>query len=295
MTSPTIAHLRPPGASILAYNANFPPTAQPSPLIPQPFLDAMLIRTAVFVGEQGVPMPREHDADDARSHHWVAYADPSPPPAAAEPESAPRATADAAAEAGPPRDRGGDEGDARPSLGRDGGGAAGAAARRPVGTIRAVPPSHGPGALGGGGGAGVAPPEWPPHPTVHEGEAYVRLGRLATLPGRRGEGVAGRLVETVLGFLAQAGAGAEMLAGEEAGEAAPRWKGLVVVHAQRDRSVAFWRRFGFVVDEGMGEWDEEGMVHVGMYRKVDVAGQEGGRDPASVHAWLLDRWDENVI
>jgi predicted GNAT family N-acyltransferase len=314
MTSATITHLHPPGSSISAYDATLSPAAQPPPAIPPAFLDAMIVRTAVFVGEQGVPGPREHDADDARSHHWVAYAAGDSPASAAvaEVDSAAGTTSQAAAQRGPPpRDGGAHEGGAHQSLDREhaGGGAAGVTARRPVGTIRAVLPDppgaatragaegHVPGDHGtGGGGSGAATPppsaEWPPHPTAHAGEAYVRLGRLATLAGHRGQGVARQLVEAVLEFLARPGVGAEMRPGEEA----DRWKGLVVVHAQRDRSVGFWRKFGFVVDEGMGEWDEEGMMHVGMYRKLDIARREERREePVSVHMWLLDRWDENVL
>jgi predicted GNAT family N-acyltransferase len=225
----------------------------------------MHVRTAVFVGEQGVAMSREQDADDARSHHWVAYA-PTPSP--------------------PPRPRDGE--DALPGPGLDGG-AASAGARRPVGVIRAVPPDPPrSGALGGVAADEAGPPtaaaeeEWPPHPTVHAGEAYVRLGRLATLPEYRGKGFAGLLVETVLDFLREPGTVAEImpqvgtvkperrkLTGE-ADEALPLWKGLVVVHAQRARSVEFWQRYGFVVDEGMGEWDEEGMMHVGMWKRIEL-------------------------
>jgi len=47
------------------------------------------------------------------------------------------------------------------------------------------------------------------------------------------------------------------------------WKGLVLAHAQK-RIQKVWERYGFVVDEGMGEWDEEGVVHVGMWRRVEV-------------------------
>jgi predicted GNAT family N-acyltransferase len=48
------------------------------------------------------------------------------------------------------------------------------------------------------------------------------------------------------------------------------WKGLVVVHAQRDKTVDLWKKYGFEIDEGMGEWDEEGMMHVGMWLRVDI-------------------------
>ena len=48
--------------------------AEPARAIPQGFIDAMKVREAVFVEEQGVPLENEFDEDDARSFHWVAYA-----------------------------------------------------------------------------------------------------------------------------------------------------------------------------------------------------------------------------
>jgi predicted GNAT family N-acyltransferase len=265
MSTEIITHLRPPGASISTYNPNEPPTAQGWPL-PQPFLDAMAVRTVVFVCEQGVEASREQDDDDARSHHWVVYA-----PANSRPR---RGAAD-----GPPW------GDVNVDVARNPRDrSASTAAKLPVGTIRAVPPDP-PGCVGNGssGSCGrahaIVAANPLPHPTVHRGEPYVRLGRLATVPEFRGHGLGKLLVATVLQFLREHGA-AEFIPQMSTAEMERRkladeldevlWKGLVVVHAQRDRTVDFWRRFGFEVDEGMGEWDEEGMMHVGMWKRVEL-------------------------
>ncbi|KAJ2974436.1 hypothetical protein NQ176_g6060 [Zarea fungicola] len=49
----------------------------------------------------------------------------------------------------------------------------------------------------------------------------------------------------------------------------PSWVGLICVHAQKDVQ-AVWERFGFKVDEGMGSWWEEGILHVGMFQRLDI-------------------------
>jgi predicted GNAT family N-acyltransferase len=48
-----------------------------------------------------------------------------------------------------------------------------------------------------------------------------------------------------------------------------RWKGLVLVHAQV-QGEKMYERFGFVTDEKMGKWDEEGIEHVGMWKRIDL-------------------------
>ena len=50
----------------------------------------------------------------------------------------------------------------------------------------------------------------------------------------------------------------------------PVWKGLICVHAQ-ELAERFWARWGFKADEGMGKWEEEGIVHVGMFLRLDLA------------------------
>ena len=52
--------------------------------------------------------------------------------------------------------------------------------------------------------------------------------------------------------------------GEEDG-----WRGLVLVHAQRGIE-RLWKAWGFTRDHSMGEWDEEGIMHVGMWRRLKV-------------------------
>lgn len=47
-----------------------------------------------------------------------------------------------------------------------------------------------------------------------------------------------------------------------------RWNGLVCVHAQK-QVVPFWEKFGFKVDDEMGEWWEEGIPHVGMFNRLE--------------------------
>ena len=95
-----------------------------------------------------------------------------------------------------------------------------------------------------------------PYPTAFPDQPYFRIGRLAVLAGYRGKSLGSKLIEEVLMFIKN--------------NAMTRFGGinLVYVHAQRDRTVPLWKRYGFIIDKGMGEWDEEGMMHVGMWKKV---------------------------
>lgn len=52
-------------------------------------------------------------------------------------------------------------------------------------------------------------------------------------------------------------------------EEVPAWKGLVCVHAQESVEKA-WAKWGFELDEGMGTWEEEGIKHVGMFRRLSI-------------------------
>jgi predicted GNAT family N-acyltransferase len=134
----------------------------------------------------------------------------------------------------------------------------------PVGTVRLVPPPHG------------------AHPTPEEGtvpaskrghvgdvkneaeeEPYVKITRLALLKEWRGHGLGRVLVSTALGW---AGAHKEEV---ERGAAGKEWKGLVLIHAQVAVEKV-WGKMGFVTDEGLGRWDEEGIMHLGMWRRVEV-------------------------
>ena len=48
-----------------------------------------------------------------------------------------------------------------------------------------------------------------------------------------------------------------------------------MVHAQKQVQ-GFWEKYGFKVDEGMGTWDEEGIEHVGMWRRIAVRKEKLG-------------------
>ena len=59
------------------------------------------------------------------------------------------------------------------------------------------------------------------------------------------------------------------LIGRGLSEPQQKWRGLVLVHAQvgMEKMYAKW---GFVTDKEMGVWDEEGIPHVGMWRRLQV-------------------------
>ncbi|KLU91583.1 hypothetical protein MAPG_10101 [Magnaporthiopsis poae ATCC 64411] len=72
MDTPIIHHLEPTPA-ITGYDRSLNRSGQPAS-VPRLFIDAMEVREAVFVREQGVAAENELDDDDARSCHWVVYA-----------------------------------------------------------------------------------------------------------------------------------------------------------------------------------------------------------------------------
>lgn len=47
------------------------------------------------------------------------------------------------------------------------------------------------------------------------------------------------------------------------------WNGLVLVHSQKAVEKVYVRQ-GFVTDESMGTWNEEGIDHVGMWKRIDL-------------------------
>lgn len=176
----------------------------------QLFKDAMIVRTEVFVHEQGVPAENELDNDDERSTHWVVYAD----------------------------------------------------GITPVGTIRLVPSPHA--------------PHGHDHPDSHVDNpepgtgTFVKLGRLATSKGYRGMGIGRMLVEEVVKYASE-NPKAVGPRGEDGVEMGGEWDGRFLIHAQVGAR-GMWQKCRFVLDEGMGEWDEEGIMHVGMWRQVEATG-----------------------
>lgn len=239
------------------------------------FQDALAVREEVFVKEQGVPLQNELDEDDHRSFHWVVYA--------------------SVAAVCTPAHR--QHNHHHP--GHTGGSST---ARIPVGTIRLVPPPHSPhGQITPP--THYHHPDLQP-PSAHEEGNYIKLGRLATISAFRGLGIGKLLVETALTWAAahpdeimgdtkpnkrlsvsgtsiaeqmRKAAGAKREGGDTATTTVVRggdlgallatakgWEGMVLVHAQKEVQL-MWEKLGFIHDRSMGEWDEEGIVHVSLF------------------------------
>ncbi|KAI0181303.1 hypothetical protein GGR52DRAFT_567534 [Hypoxylon sp. FL1284] len=286
MGTPFISLLEP--TRLDGYDASKPHNQQ-VPHIPRVFVDAMEVREAVFVGEQGTPLECEHDNDDARSCHWVIYASVN---MTTSPEQRDPATGRVL----------------RPRRSET--------RSMPIGTMRVVPFPHPPHPLPGSRYVGNVPQddvddregaatttdasarprsrtltsvEEERHTSVlpygrdkptsfHDGkEPYVKLGRVAVVPEFRGHHIAGQMWRAARKWLEDHPAffnpsvtemGLDQLKVGAASEI-PKWKGLVCCHAQ-ERVVKVYERWGFKVDEGMGSWFEEGIPHVGMFQRLRI-------------------------
>jgi predicted GNAT family N-acyltransferase len=151
--------------------------------------------------------------------------------------------------------------------------------KKPIGTVRLVPfphhPRPSPGARFEAPGKddpvedsstffSIPPPEYriEPATSLHDGkELYIKLGRLCVVKEFRGKNLADLLIQAALEW-----ARGNPDFGEVDGR---KWEGLVCAHAQ-EGAVGVWARNGLVVDEGMGRWFEAGIVHVGMWRRVEL-------------------------
>ncbi|KAL1637889.1 hypothetical protein SLS56_000446 [Neofusicoccum ribis] len=253
----------PPTASLAtSYDRTKPAADQPARDIPITFKDAMTVRERVFVEEQAVPLPNEFDDDDPRCFHWVVYA--SVGTSSGGSNGASPLSDDSPTNSGSPSPQE-ERRQSDPS-----------ANRVAVGTIRLVPPPH------------------PPHPAPSDEhkldnslhapatgphvEPYIKLGRLAVLPAYRKLGLAALLVRTALDWASQNSVQVlspprpeevEMAKVEGREEDLESWNGATLVHAQVQLE-RFYGRFGFVKDEKMGEWDEEGCRHIGMWMTLKV-------------------------
>ncbi|KAG9245591.1 acetyltransferase [Calycina marina] len=252
MGTPFIAFL--PPSYLSSYS---PPSSQPT-TVPKTFVDAMAVRHTVFVEEQGVPPANESDTDDPRSCHWVIYASTNTviSPAHTNPQNQITKSQRSITES------------------------------MPIGTIRLVPFPHAPHPEPGSKFvfapevATTAPPNYMQDRKTsgHDGiEPYVKLGRLAILPEFRGHGLAKLLAHAALTWARGnptyfnpnvAEVGMKKL-GAETFEDIPAWNGLVCVHAQIGVQT-MWERWGFVMDEEMGRWVEEGIEHVGMWKRLNI-------------------------
>lgn len=261
---PVIEFQQPPKEALDRYDRTRRPEDQHEGAhVPTTFRDAMVVREKVFVQEQHVPMEYEFDDDDPRSAHWVVYSSDQPQPI--------------------------------PIPGRSSGAASSQTTRVPVGTIRLVPFPHPAHPKAGGvyvdgklvsvqGGdasdvqdvqprppTGLALWSFKDRPTTHHDgrEPYLKLGRLAVVPSHRGRRLAGVLVNAAVDWAVRNYDFFDP-PNISVGGSKPRWKGLICVHAQK-AAVGTWHYQGFVVDREMGEWMEEGIPHVGMFRRVNVA------------------------
>ncbi|KAG6026859.1 hypothetical protein E4U41_001141 [Claviceps citrina] len=270
MGTPFISRLEP--SKLEGFKRGKPHDEQPSS-VPKVFLDAMEVREQVFVKEQQVPLENEVDEDDARSCHWVVYASVNK------------------TEEVEVRDIEGNVIQPRKSSTRT----------TPIGTIRLIPFPHSPhpkpGAEYWNGKLVSDDQETGALPditsmaavmgvdrktTFHDGrEPYVKMGRLAVLKEYRGNGLSRLLVQTVLSWLRSNPSffdpsiterGLERV-GASTETDIPKWAGLVCVHAQAN-AVGAWERWGFAVDQKMGSWWEEGILHVGMFKRVEFTPKE---------------------
>lgn len=268
----TTTILPPPGSQ---QPLTLPTPESPSPPTNPPFFnDALSVRLEVFVDEQNCPAEFEIDDDDARSWQWVLYHTKSEP----EPDSE--------SESGSGSGPGPGSGPGKNAV--------------PVGVVRLVPPPH---ASHEGFVAAFAPApvdtdtgtEPPaaaaaaaaaPRAVTAAGydldhEPYIKFGRVAVLSSYRGNGLARQLMETAMGW-AEKNAGVMTAAfegvfhrerarlGLEPAQP-PAWKGLALVHAQVEVE-GLYKRLGFVTDERLGRWVEEGIEHVGMWKRLHVSG-----------------------
>ena len=236
MVAPSVELLPPPGPLVHSAPVS-PPFVHPT--VAPLFLAALSVRVPVFVDEQHCSAALEIDDDDSHSWHWVVYISTDEPldhpdgkVAAATIRLIPPA----------PIARHIDP-EASDSERIDG---------------KAVAPKHGATAMWDGS------------------EPFVKLGRMATLKAYRKLGLGRLLVNTALEWLegnkdqiTRAMCAEVRCEGEngdrerEDGE----WNGLVLVHAQKEIE-RFWTSVGFVKDEEMGEWWEDGIEHVAVWKRV---------------------------
>jgi predicted GNAT family N-acyltransferase len=108
----------------------------------------------------------------------------------------------------------------------------------------------------------LCPSPHEPHPNGFvdpDEEPYLKLQRFATLASHRGRGLGRMLVDTSLRWAAEH---KEEIGGKG-------WNGMVLVHAQVNVEKV-WAKMGFVTDERLGRWYEEGIEHLGMWRWVEL-------------------------
>ena len=221
----TTVILPPPGSRISKPHRFF----KNLPNTPHTFKDAMTVRTIVFIDEQGCSAEEELDDDDARSWHWVMYADLAPPSSECKDINQPNEEVTPV----------------------------------PIGVIRLVPPPHALHVHEHSDPAPQADSSKEPH---NKDLPYIKITRVALLKEYRGKGLARVLMDTALEWATQH---ADELSSAISTKG-QRWDGLTLVHAQVPVE-KLYARLGFVTDPSMGTWDEEGIDHVAMWKRIKVA------------------------
>lgn len=107
----------------------------------------------------------------------------------------------------------------------------------------------------------VVPPPHPPHPNGFidpNEQPYIKITRVATLVEARGKGLNKLLLNQAFDFLSK-----------NPQSMGPDWEGLILIHAQVAVE-GMYAKFGFITDNNLGRWDEEGIEHLGMWKQLDV-------------------------
>ncbi|KAL8747242.1 MAG: hypothetical protein Q9190_000861 [Brigantiaea leucoxantha] len=244
----TVALLPPPGSSV--FKARYPIPQNPDDAIPPLFLSALSVRGAVFQDEQKCSPEKEIEEDDTRSWHWVYFDNAPATPFSGEASAPVSAFSSAKCSSS----------DSTP---------------KPAATVRLVPVpldktegtavgrehSEKTGEERIAEDQGIKTEPYHGATEMWDGvEPYATIGRVATLEEYRGRGIAKRLIQGAFRW-------AEENKSEVTGGGEP-WKGLVLIHAQK--AVEGWyEKLGFVTDKGLGEWWEEGILHVGMWIRLN--------------------------
>ncbi|KJR81269.1 uncharacterized protein SPSK_01241 [Sporothrix schenckii 1099-18] len=265
-----------------AYEVRFSPQDQPRAAEIDPtFLDAMKVRHNVFIMEQKVPLESELDEDDMRSVHWVAYMSdggdntsqqavgtirvvPYPQPPHPMPGGAYSIIDGAVVLKG--------RWVRKSEQWLDSKDAAAAAAAPPLHTMPRSQLEYLP-ATEADLAAEIEAAIGPDRATsLHDGkEPYVKLGRIAVLSSFRGFHLGQYLVQTALDWIQENPTYFDKVDPMAAAATTEtKFNGLVCLHAQV-HALGFYQRLGFVVDEGMGTWWEEGIPHVGMFRRLELS------------------------
>lgn len=224
----------------------YPTPTNPCPSTNHPvFTDAMYVRDKVFVVEQQCSAAAEIDDDDARSWEWVVYAQRR-------------------------HDGTGNEHEKEEEK------------EVPVGVIRLVPPPHAPHANDHNpNGLGESLPKFD-----YDHEPYIKMTRVAVLKEFRGCGLSRLLMDTAENWARQNRESINQMYAEtihqDSANNQPKsediildkkWNGLIGMHAQVQVE-KMYQGLGYETDLSMETWDEEGIEHIGMFKRVDVGRYE---------------------